>query len=255
MNSFVLGLTPSELGTQIEQIVQDPQGIVGDYFSKHGIIKAPHGLITFSDQSKTVTVKNGITVRLNDETDHSIGQDLTYTFQTTNSKSTLLFNGMSFKECDKVFYQIKEPSVDATMTYFGWYNPKTNKWLYKQINQPWVDITPYTPIADVSLTENGISKISYVGYRQLNDETILTPETVAPVALTGNYLDLNGAYYVHNQTIPSENWIINHNFGRNPNVIVVDDVGQVMFCGRSYPNTNTVIIQFNRPYSGKAYLN
>lgn len=257
MKSPILGLTASELAQRIEDLEKEQSGIRGDYCSKYGIIKCRNGLISYSSDSRTIVVKNNLCVKLNDESEREIGSDLQYTIQTSNTETHLLFNGVQVKECDELFFQNYEPQIDATKTYFGWYNPDTNKWLYKQGYGQWFDISPYTVLADLKLTNSGVSNVSYVGYRHLDSEIFLTEEDVAPVAISGSYNDLTdkpNLHFTHIQDIPSNEWTIQHHLGWNPSIVPVNSAGKVIVGAYEYPNTDTAIIKFNLPYSGKAYL-
>ena len=61
--------------------------------------------------------------------------------------------------------------------------------------------------------------------------------------------------YIHVQGTPSKNWIIVHNMDKRPSVSVVDETGEPLIVFPKYPNNNTVILEMNATYSGKAYLN
>ena len=60
--------------------------------------------------------------------------------------------------------------------------------------------------------------------------------------------------YVHQQAIPSDTWIINHNLGFKPNVSIVDTVDDEVEGSIKYTNLNTITITFALSFSGKAYL-
>ena len=50
-------------------------------------------------------------------------------------------------------------------------------------------------------------------------------------------------------------WVIEHNLNKDPSITVVDSANNVVGCKRSYINENSVEIEFNAPFNGKAYLN
>ena len=60
--------------------------------------------------------------------------------------------------------------------------------------------------------------------------------------------------YVHSQLEPSAQWIINHPLGKKPAVTIVDSADSVQEGDISYGN-GQVIIDFDVPFGGKAYLN
>lgn len=60
--------------------------------------------------------------------------------------------------------------------------------------------------------------------------------------------------YVHEQTLSSTVWTINHNLTFVPNITVVDTFGTVIEGSYDYPNNSTVVLTFSSPFSGKAFL-
>lgn len=71
-------------------------------------------------------------------------------------------------------------------------------------------------------------------------------------ALIGNSIDKS---YVHNQTGPSSTWNIVHNLDKYPSITIIDDVGDSVEGQIAYTNTNTMVVSFNTPFKGTAYLN
>jgi hypothetical protein len=65
------------------------------------------------------------------------------------------------------------------------------------------------------------------------------------------YTDLS---YVHDQAVASSIWTINHGLQFVPSITVVDSSGNVVEGFYSYPNSNTVVLNFSSPFAGKAYL-
>ena len=63
------------------------------------------------------------------------------------------------------------------------------------------------------------------------------------------------ANYVHNQTILSASWNINHGLGKYPAVSVVDTGGSLIIPDVNYTDIHNVVVGFQAPTSGKAYLN
>ena len=63
------------------------------------------------------------------------------------------------------------------------------------------------------------------------------------------------ARFTHDQLAPSATWIVFHNLGKFPAVMVVDSGGTVIDPDIQYNNNAQVTISFGSPTSGKAYLN
>ena len=61
--------------------------------------------------------------------------------------------------------------------------------------------------------------------------------------------------YEHSQITPSKVWVISHNLGKKPAVMVIDDSGCLCICDIEYTDENTAVLQFSEATSGKAYLN
>jgi hypothetical protein len=91
---------------------------------------------------------------------------------------------------------------------------------------------------------------------------VIEQPTVVEVAFSGpqgpkgdpgevRYEDLS---YVHDQSISSNTWTIEHGLQFVPNITVVDSAGTVVEGSYSYPNANTVVLSFSHEFSGKAYL-
>jgi hypothetical protein len=57
-----------------------------------------------------------------------------------------------------------------------------------------------------------------------------------------------------NQDVPSDQWVIPHDLGKFPNVLVVDSAGDEVFTSAIYPDNSTVVLNFSAPFSGKAVL-
>lgn len=61
--------------------------------------------------------------------------------------------------------------------------------------------------------------------------------------------------YVHEQSVASATWEIQHNLDRYPSVTVVDSAGDVVHCDAKYIDRNNVRLDFSAEFGGKAYLN
>lgn len=62
-------------------------------------------------------------------------------------------------------------------------------------------------------------------------------------------------HHIHEQTLPSSLWVINHNMGKRPSVTVVDSANTVLLVPYRFIDNDTIEIGFNGAFSGKAYLN
>jgi hypothetical protein len=63
--------------------------------------------------------------------------------------------------------------------------------------------------------------------------------------------------FVHNQTLASTNWLINHGLNKFPSVTIVDSggnqvIGEIIF---DPLNLNSLMVSFSNAFSGQAYLN
>jgi hypothetical protein len=72
-----------------------------------------------------------------------------------------------------------------------------------------------------------------------------------PVDRYGSPLD--DSYIVHNQTVASDTWIIEHNFGRLPLVTVLDDDNNVIQASVKI-ELNTATVTFDAPTTGQAIV-
>lgn len=61
--------------------------------------------------------------------------------------------------------------------------------------------------------------------------------------------------YTHNQNQASATWVITHNLGRHPSVVVIDSAGSVIIPDVQYDSAYQVTVRFSAAFSGKAYLN
>lgn len=61
------------------------------------------------------------------------------------------------------------------------------------------------------------------------------------------------AAYTHDQGSPSATWTVTHNLGYRPNVAVVDSAGTVVEGLVTYVDSDTLTVEFEYPFGGKAY--
>jgi len=63
------------------------------------------------------------------------------------------------------------------------------------------------------------------------------------------------AAYVHDQSVPSDTWVIVHNLGYFPGgVIVVDSGGTTVEGSIQFDSANQITITFSAAFGGKAYI-
>jgi hypothetical protein len=60
--------------------------------------------------------------------------------------------------------------------------------------------------------------------------------------------------YVHDQSVPSDTWVIVHDLGYQPNVTVVDSAQTNIEGQVNYDSDTQITITFTFPFGGKAYL-
>jgi len=61
--------------------------------------------------------------------------------------------------------------------------------------------------------------------------------------------------YTHTQSVASDTWVIEHNLGKHPSVVVIDSAGSVIISDVQYDSAYQVTVTFSASFSGKAYLN
>ena len=84
-----------------------------------------------------------------------------------------------------------------------------------------------------------------------------TNQILAKVSATDydtQWVDKPKVSYAHTQNAVSYNWVITHNLGYYPNVVVTDSAGTIVEVDISYPSTNEVTITLSQALSGYAYL-
>lgn len=164
-------------------------GIKGDYVSKYGIINAQNGLITYTSDSKEVTVKAGIQLLMpGSDIKTQNGSDIKYTINSTSDVTLFLADG-EVKEAEGVYFQTEEPE-NGQEAYLAWYNPEVGKWQFKSNDDGnvWRTPTKAGPLADVHLSETGVIRVDYVGYRVLNDQIFALKSDLPVNAYTASNL-------------------------------------------------------------------
>lgn len=113
--------------------------------------------------------------------------------------------------------------------------------------QTTVNVTSQTESKRVDIHSSG--EHEYLLGRDLPDQHPIE-------AITGLQDILNKLWtYTFEQAVASDTWIIKHNLGRNPSVVVVDSAGTVFYPAVHYDNENQCTISMNGATTGKAYLN
>lgn len=164
-------------------------GIKGDYASKYGIINAQNGLITYTSDSKEVTVKAGIQLLMpGSDIKTQNDSDIKYTINSTSDVTLFLADG-EVKEAEGVYFQTEEPE-NGQEAYLAWYNPEVGKWQFKSNDDGnvWRTPTKAGPLADVYFSETGVIRVDYVGYRVLNDQIFALKSDLPVNAYTASNL-------------------------------------------------------------------
>lgn len=89
------------------------------------------------------------------------------------------------------------------------------------------------------------------------DIQVLVTEDVVSVVSVGVQGPAGPAQttYTHTQSVSSDTWVIPHNLGRHPSVVVIDSAGGVIISDVQYDSAYQVTVRFSAAFSGKAYLN
>ena len=61
--------------------------------------------------------------------------------------------------------------------------------------------------------------------------------------------------YIYDQGVAATVWTINHYLNKYPSITVVDSAGSVVDYKATFINSNSLQLEFNSPFKGKAYLN
>ncbi len=61
-----------------------------------------------------------------------------------------------------------------------------------------------------------------------------------------------GTQYVHQQNSASASWNVNHNLGYTPHISIIMDDGTIVVADIDHVDTNSAVITFPTPYTGKA---
>lgn len=79
-----------------------------------------------------------------------------------------------------------------------------------------------------------------------------------PMRVSTTAIKVNGeklGSFTHNQTTAAEEWIIQHDMGKNPSVTIVDSANTYVVGEVYYIDNNSLRVNFKYAFKGKAYLN
>ena len=204
--------TKADLG--ITTVGSDKYGIRGDYSTKYGIIDAPNGLITHTASSKEVVVKAGIQLLMpGSDTKTQIGSDIKYTINSTSDVTLFLADG-EIKEAEGVYFQTEEPE-NGQEAYLAWFNPELGKWQFKSNDDGnvWRTPTKASPLADVHLSDVGVTRVDYVGYRVLNDQIFSNGSAPDNMVTTDTAQEITGIKSFENPiTFSNNNGAVNFQY-------------------------------------------
>lgn len=118
----------------------------------------------------------------------------------------------------------------------------------------YIVVTESTDSFLISLEENTLELIENKQNDLSSDGTGKKYPTVDAVnnALANIDGDKN---FTYEQSTPSTMWVINHNLNKKVSVTITDSAGTVVFGQVTLNDGNTVIVEFNIPFWGYAYLN
>jgi hypothetical protein len=93
---------------------------------------------------------------------------------------------------------------------------------------------------------------------KVTEETVRVSISEQPVVISEQIVGIPGksdAHFVHDQEVPSAEWTIQHDLGKNPAVTVVDSGGNEWQTAVEHLNADELVVRFSAPFSGRAYLN
>lgn len=148
-------------------------GIKGDYSTHYGILECPDGILTYT--GKEVTLKQGVVLQCaGSEIKTTIATNIVKTL-TSTTPIVLFYAGGELLECGKVDYQDTEPTDDGVTNYQAWFKPSEQQWYLKSNDTGNVfRAIEATPIANINLNTENITRVDYIGYRLLDDDIIVS---------------------------------------------------------------------------------
>jgi len=70
-----------------------------------------------------------------------------------------------------------------------------------------------------------------------------------------DFLNATDKHYVHQQTVSSNTWVIQHNLDKYGSVTVLDSAGTIVVGSITYNSKNQITIVFNGEFTGQAFIN
>ena len=111
----------------------------------------------------------------------------------------------------------------------------------------------------VSISSTQITQIAEAFNKTVVDITVTADNENRTIILTyRDTLSIQETYkfsHIHNQTVSSSTWSITHNLNKFPSVSVVDSSNEEVIGEVQHTNSNSLIVKFSAPSSGKAFLN
>jgi hypothetical protein len=111
----------------------------------------------------------------------------------------------------------------------------------------------------VSVSENNLSQIADAFNKTVVAIDVTADNENRTITLTyRDNLSIQDSYkfsHIHNQTVSSSTWNITHNLNKYPSVSVVDSSNEEVIGEVEHVNSNSLIVKFSAPFSGKAFLN
>ena len=123
------------------------------------------------------------------------------------------------------------------------------KLLYSWDGNQWVSVSLDT-VNSSKLTEAYNKMIQGITVTNTPTERTITLTTEDNSTISYTFNDA----YVHTQTIPATQWIVNHNLNKYPSVTIVNEINVEVIGDIVYTNTNQVIISFSNAFYGKAFF-
>lgn len=153
-------------------------GIRGDYCTQYGIIDATLGLIKSIVATADLIISSGIVLRIpNKPNKITIASQETYSCESTNNFTLFYLDGGSYFEAEEVCWQVNEPNGTANST--AWWSPKEKTWKFKSNDTGNVfRAAAATPLCDVFMQDEVITRIDFMGYRLMNSVIYATQDYV-----------------------------------------------------------------------------
>ena len=114
--------------------------------------------------------------------------------------------------------------------------------------------TVSTPAAGGDYTVDESSSGTNAGNVVVLDANGKIPTALLYASALGGGAGGAAASYDHRQNSPATTWVVNHQLGGYPPVVVTDADGVQVYAEVQYPDKNHVVIKFGRARAGVAHL-